>query len=562
MSTDRREQAATTRWWGGAAQACTGATTSDDPGAYRARKSFDVMIGTAVFLSVLLLFLLKAPSLEFFMSSRDHGYQLSIGTQVLKGKVPGIDVIIAYGPLVMYTSALGLWITHSLIGETILCSTGYALTVFLIYHLVSRYASRRLGLTAAVFGLLLQARFYKWYVWLIPMAILWSWHRYLNSPVATRWRWVIGGGFILGISWLYRPDFGTTNLAACLVLLGLIEASERPRVAARVFKSAGLFLAAFAVLPIGWLVYLAARVGPLAPLVYLDTTIQATRSVVSGLSHSAPPIRSVIVAYWLIPASYLFALMMFVRQAWTGRLDRRSWFLLASALVGLACLHQAMHRMDPSHLIQVIPTAIVCVSLLASEFLIGAPGLNLSRWVTPWARVAGVGYAILLVAVGLKLLRWGQADLEVFSPWPRERYTGLAHPLGRTNRDPRAAALSAVMKLTGPADPILVFPLDPQFYAFTKRRISGRLHAYYGGVFDSPAACAGNLDAIQAEMPKLVIVPADFEAGTETDDLLVRDSRHSHQYLERFIRQHYPRVLLNDGGIMVLSEGVKPRLSR
>ncbi len=137
-----------------------------------------------MFLGFLTLFLLKAPGLGFFLTNRDHGSQLSIGTQVLLGKVPGIDLLIAYGPLVHYTSALGLWASNSLLGETILCSAGYALSLFLIYHLVSRYTSKRLGIIAAGFGFLVSARFYKWYVWLIPMALLWGWHRYLScSPI-------------------------------------------------------------------------------------------------------------------------------------------------------------------------------------------------------------------------------------------------------------------------------------------------------------------------------------------------------------------------------------------
>ena len=43
------------------------------------------------------------------------------------------------------------------------------------------------------------------------------------------------------------------------------------------------------------------------------------------------------------------------------------WFLLASALVGTGARHQAMHRMDAGHLLQVVPAAIICASLLASE---------------------------------------------------------------------------------------------------------------------------------------------------------------------------------------------------
>jgi hypothetical protein len=556
-------RSSTTRWRRGTNIARTAATTSIDTAADRVRVLVDVTVGGVVFLGLLLVFLLKAPGLGFFMESSDHGYQLSIGTQVLLGKVPGIDLVIGYGPLVMYTSALGLWLTHSLIGETIFCSIGYALSVFLLFHLVSRYASKPLGLVAAGFGMLLQARFYKWYVWLIPMAILWGWHRYLNSAPERRWRWIMVGGAILGVSWLYRPDFGTTNLLACMVFLGATEASLPARSAGSVLRTLALFLAGFSVFPLAWFGYLVGRAGPGAPLIYLETTVQATRAIISGMSHPPPPIRSVIVAYWLIPVSYLLALAIVLRRRWTGPLERQSWFLLASALVGLASVHQAMHRMDPGHLIQIVPAAIVCVTLLASELLCGDSRLGLPARLTPWIRAAGLGYAVLLVAVGLKLSKWGQADLEAFSFWPHERYAALAHPLGHANRDPRALALSTVTKLTGPTAPILVFPIDPQFYALTQRRISGRLHAYYAGVFDSPRASADNLLAVQADMPELVVVRSDFAMGPEmTGDTLRRDGRRSHQYLERFIRQEYPQVVLNQGGIMVLGRESELKISR
>jgi hypothetical protein len=174
-----------TRWRQRTNIARAAASASMDMAAERVRALVDVAVGGVVLLGLLLVFLLKAPGLEFFLESSDHGYQLSIGTQVLLGKVPGIDLVIGYGPLVMYTSALGLWLSHSLVGETILCSVGYALSVFLLYHLVSRYTSKPLGLVAAGFGMLLQARFYKWYVWLIPMAILWAW-RELALPTRLR----------------------------------------------------------------------------------------------------------------------------------------------------------------------------------------------------------------------------------------------------------------------------------------------------------------------------------------------------------------------------------------
>jgi hypothetical protein len=385
------------------------------------------------------------------------------------------------------------------------------------------------------------------------MAILWVWHRYLDCAPARRWRWVIAGGAVLGITWLYRPDFGTAELLTCLVFLGLIEASEPPRDLARVSRSLGLFLLGFSVFPLVWFGYLVARVGPLAPWTYLETTVQATLAISTGMSMPPPPIRCVIVAFWLLPSVYLLSFVVVACRWRAGRLEARSWFLHASALVGLGSVHQAMHRMDPGHLLQVVPSAIICASLLAFEVLGRAQGRDLPVRAKPWIRLIGVGYVTLLVVTGLKLSRWGQWDLETISPWPLERYTRLADPLGQSGQNPRAAALAAIAKQTEPWESILVFPLDPQFYALARRRISGRLHGYYPGVLDSPQYRADNLRAIGADMPKLVIVPADFETDPDQiADALVRDSRRAHNYLERFIRQHYPRVVLNEGGIMAL----------
>jgi hypothetical protein len=41
--------------------------------------------------------LLKAPTLEFYLSNTDHGGQLCMGRQILLGKTPGIDLLTHYG---------------------------------------------------------------------------------------------------------------------------------------------------------------------------------------------------------------------------------------------------------------------------------------------------------------------------------------------------------------------------------------------------------------------------------------------------------------------------------
>ncbi len=210
--------------------------------------------------------------------------------------------------------------------------------------------------------------------------------------------------------------------------------------------------------------------------------------------------------------------------------------------------------MDPGHLLQVLSPAIVCSALLASWMIRGLDGAVQSGRLRRCARWAGVGYALLLGLLGMKLARFGQADLDAFSFWPNERYRRLASPLSDADTNPQAAALAFVARETDKSDAILVFPLDPQFYALARRRISGRLHAYYAGVLDTPRCQSDNLAAIKADMPKLVVVPSDFNNTQEgTGDELVRNCRRSHANVEHFIRQNYPRVAMSSGGIMVLT---------
>src|ERR1017187_7424926 len=237
------------------------------------RAKSELLLNWGIFLGFLALLILAAPGLDYFLASQDHGYQLALGTQILQGKVPGIDVITAYGPGAMYTSALGLWASGSLVGETLLCASGYALALFLIYRLVRDHASRLAALVAAAAGFVLLARFYKWYVWLIPLLTLWSLNGYLSSPLARRWRWISACGLLLGLSWLYRLDMASIELLVSLVVIGLAEAGPTPRSVARVVSRLSLLLAVFSPLPLLWLGYLFFGVGSHAPLVFFETTI-------------------------------------------------------------------------------------------------------------------------------------------------------------------------------------------------------------------------------------------------------------------------------------------------
>jgi hypothetical protein len=530
---------------------------SKAPRLLSARARADQAVSWAVLLGFLLLILLKSPGLEYFLTSRYHGYQLCIATQILMGKVPGIDIITAYGPMAMYTSALGLRLSDSLLGETTLCALGYAMGLFLIFWLVKNHSTGGLGLMAAGAGFLVQARFYKWYIWLIPLGTLWALHHYATKSTSRRWRWAMVTGFVLGLSWLYRLDIGTLEFVASLVFIAIIEAGHPPRRYAQCIRTLGLFTASFSILPLCWFGYLAIVAGTHAPLVFLRTTIEGALTVSQGMAQSVPPIRVLVLAYVLVPSTLLLAAGIGIAHEWVGRADSRSRFLLAAALTGLGVFHQAIHRMDPPHLLQVIPPAIVCAFLLLAIYLHRITAKTPRRLGELVLVSSGLVYFLLVGYVGARLIEWGRQDLIGLSSWSAGRYVDLAHPLGSPDRFPLVKAIRVIRQQTDPAEPILVFPLDCQFYALAQRKLSGRLHAYYAGVFDAPVYRFETLQSIRKEMPALVVLPSDRNQppnGGISDGLALR-SRVAHHYLENFIRENYRRIVYDDGVIRLLGRG-------
>ena len=181
-----------------------------------------------------------ARDLEHYISHSDLGYQLSLGRHLLLGKKPFVDFFFLYGPLTGYTSALGLWLTNGVIGEVVICSLGYALSVSCLYYAVSRawgrasLASRAGGLVVVFVALNLMSRFFKWYYWLFPLATLLCLRRAVLLVAKERPadRALLAAGFVAGVGGLYRLDLGLAcvfSVCAIALLSGL--RSRNPRAA-------------------------------------------------------------------------------------------------------------------------------------------------------------------------------------------------------------------------------------------------------------------------------------------------------------------------------------------
>ena len=158
---------------------------------------------------------------------------------------------------------------------------------------------------------------------------------------------------------------------------------------------------------------------------------------------------------------------------------------------------------------------------------------------------------------------WSSSDVDSRGGAPRSgryfvlagaAYLDLARPLAAVDRFPALKLVRAIREQTGPADPILVFPLDCQLYAIAGHRISGRLSVYLDGFFSDPQYHSENLASVLGEMPKVVVLPSDGKKRTSGDAWaeIERRGRQAHQYLERFVREQYRRVIYDDGESMVL----------
>lgn len=501
--------------------------------------------GALVFVLCLWALLASAPGRDHFLTDDDHGFQLCLGLQVLHGKTPGVDTYNAYGPLVVYASALARAWSGSLFGEALLCSLSWALVLTLVFVLVRRHASLASAALAVLAGSLLQARFYKWYLWLWPLAALLALERALDAPRDRRLRRSLELGAVLGLGWLHRLDVGTLCiLAAALVLL----------VHGRRALLAGVAAGCAAPLAL-WMGFLALHEGLAAPLAFLRSTLAGAMMAREGmgtdwpvfdLAHPLGPASARVLAYALLALAYGGWSVSHLVRLRRGRATPRTRFLFACACLGAAVVHQALHRRDGQHLLQVLAPAIVGGLVWADGVLrsVRPSGAALRR-AAPALLLLG-----LALAVGAALTRWGRVDLQRPVAWPVERLRRLTDPLQGSH--PLLRSLVRLRELVAPDEALLVFPLWPQAYVFAERRMSGKLHGYYPGVFDRPPWSAANLAELQRDPPRAVLVTPDFLGRPAPQAERYARYRAAHPAVDAFVRERYPHILYEDRVVVLL----------
>ncbi|MDQ7781616.1 MAG: hypothetical protein RDU20_01975 [Desulfomonilaceae bacterium] len=477
-----------------------------------------IPIGFLAFIIALVLLLWRAPGLEFYLSSSDHGFQLCMARQVILGKLPFVDVFSHYGPLVSFTSALLSAIHDSLLSETLLCAVGYAASLSLVYRLTVVVSSRLVGWCVFAAGFVFVARFYKWYYWFFPLAALYCFYRIINTPLQRRTRWILSAGLIDGIAALYRLDLGLACAAFHVLSLGAASVVDRTP---RRYCSELLYLSAGISVPIVcWFAFLVTHAGVGGIGDYFWATVSGAQGVVEFWSKPFPLFdryrpfsvdSASAAAFVVVPLIYvsaaMWALRVYLRDTNEEQL-KKGLFVLATALIGACTFPQALHRSDIQHLKQVIPPAIISAGILFS--ILWADGSIAARHGFRRRLAVGLCAAFatgLIVAIGER----GGADLASWSSSPLQRYRDLSkgpapnvtHPIGKLAMTIRTSSHSN--------EAILVLGIAPQVYYFSRRPMAGIFPVYCRGLWTESYWRRKDLATVQKNSPLYVMVPTRDE---------------------------------------------------
>jgi hypothetical protein len=163
------------------------------------------------------------PGGSFASLTDDHFFYLVRGWQILFGELPVRDFVDHGAPLYYYVGAA----VQTLFGRGTLSEVAFSVTVLAasasaVFLLATRAShSRLLGVSAALFHILLEPRFYNYpkiLVYVLAIPALWSF-----ADRAATWRLVMVSAVTV-VAFLFRHDHGVFIALAFMTLLALMRA--------------------------------------------------------------------------------------------------------------------------------------------------------------------------------------------------------------------------------------------------------------------------------------------------------------------------------------------------
>ena len=478
------------------------------------------------------LFLLvsaSAPSLDYYLWNVDGTAHSLLGHQVVHGKFPFVDIFSGAGPLASLIPALGFLISPTLVPQLLICSFGYALSIFLISLLVYRlsllpiYGKTIIAFIALLCAYLILAKFYKWHYWLFPLLVMVTGLHYFKTR---QLKWIGLMGLTSGTAWLFRIDLGVACMAASVATHLMVAIGSKAFYPVKM-QSALLF-GGFAI-PVGiWLIVLGVLGGFANIGLYFLAYVDAVSGVLSLMALPFPRFSlaspfseesSHFLALLLVPSTYVFGLWV----AWTGmrkQNDTSEWvypMLAFVALMGIALLPQALHRKSVPHLLQIIPPFLVIVSMLVPLLW---KGKMFSRPATKkrlvLSRVLLTCFVLLIAQIGFGVNRFFAIEYESPGLSSYSRYVDLAQGASAGSRQYNIAEIArTIQKLSGPDDSILIVPHRAKhIYYWADRRMSG-ITTVYSGFYSQPRWKDKILHSVEQDPPRLIVVDESYFSSSD-----------------------------------------------
>ena len=214
-----------------------------------------------VFLFVQTALILDLANPLFGKPSRDGGFFLYAGSQILNGKIPYLDFWDSKGPAIFYMNAFGLWLGGGSRWGVWLVEF---LFIFGTLSILYRVLTRRWGMGAALFGLTMAAlglhlalgygNYTEEYALLFNAAGLFLFLSMVDAGLEKKhWEkfWV---GVLFGLSFTFRAN-NIGGLFGILISIFLFELFKRGLVDA--LKIIVVVLAGFVLPFLGWTIYFA-----------------------------------------------------------------------------------------------------------------------------------------------------------------------------------------------------------------------------------------------------------------------------------------------------------------
>ena len=492
------------------------------------RRAREIAFPLAVFFLAGGYLLLRAPSPGFFLHSTDHGYQLAMAARISVGSLPGVDFITHYGPLVGFSSYLGLAASGGLVGEILICAAGYAAAIALSTWWVRRHSNALLATIYAASFLLLLPRYYKWYftfMTIISLPLAGSVSSAVGQPKKMKRR-VFAWGVVAGCAALFRADIGLADAAFGLIVIAFIYidrlsemTSAPPLFLARLCS---IYLAGCAALPVAYLLLILVRHDVSHMLWFVQSSLDGATDTVEfysirpfsfRVSEGISQNNCLALLQLLIPLVYLYGLSLAIYWAWTQKRPRTSRVALFSvSLLGLGIYPQAMHRADLQHLLQVLMPFLLCLT-----YFIGEPFSvenQSEKRHGGWSRARQVG-AILGFVLLVGVTGGGAIDL---GPIIRDQalYWRSIGGLPQSRpADPVADMAAAIRARTLACEPIfLAMPMTqmPMLF-FSRRRQSGLFPTYEPGLFSAGYWKNRNSIALIRDAPRFLIFERSSKDG-------------------------------------------------